>query len=402
MMGEGIARAASDLPPARRHGAARRLASGSVLALLGLVAVRKKRPDPDARFDRIMLFRFGGIGDCIVVSGLIRSLRARFPRAHITVATVAACREVFRHNPDIDEFVIGVRPMASFDPARTLAHIRALRRWSATPYDLCVFTHGGFSDMLLAPLFRARNRVGFDFDGRGFDFPLTHSAVNRTDARRELSDQFHDLLRAVVGPLQPSAPRLCLTDAERDAARAWLADQDAGPHPVAIALGGTANVKMWPVARFAALARRIGGETGRAIVVIGGPSEAHLAGAFAEAGPRVRFAAGAFTLRESFAVIAEAAALVSCDTGMMHAGAALGVKLVALFGPTTASVYGYAGPGRERLAAAMGCVPCEAEACRLLAPAARARGETSPCMAALTVDQVMAALGRALGKGGRR
>ncbi len=387
-------------PPSLRHGGLRRAATGAILSLLGLVGTQKRPPVPVADFRRIMVFRFGGMGDCIVVTGLLAALRKRFPQAHIAIATLPACRAVFDNNPDVDEIVTGSASAQRFAPAAYLERTCALRRWSAEPWDLSIFTHNAFHEMAMAWAFRAHYRVGFDTDARGFDFAMTHSAPNWTDAakrglpRRHVSSHFDDLLRAVIGPFESQGPRICLTADERDRSAAWLATAGLGPHPVLIALGGTSSVKLWPVARFAMLAHRIVAELGRSVVAIGGPDEARLAPEFATCGPGVRFAAGEFTLRESFALIGEAAALVGGDTGVMHAGAALGVPLVGLFGPTPAFVYGYEGDRRMVLSAPLDCVPCESDVCRRLQPgAARA---TPPCMTALEPGQVLDALRRVM------
>jgi ADP-heptose:LPS heptosyltransferase len=89
-----------------------------------------------------------------------------------------------------------------------------------------------------------------------------------------------------------------------------------------------------------------------------------------------------------------ASALVASDTGLVHAGAALGIPLVTVFGPTPHRVYGYEGARRAVLKAALPCVPCAAAACRLLPHGAR--DAVPPCLEAIGADDAIAALRRVL------
>ena len=62
-----------------------RMAGRALLAALRPFSQRKLPPQPDAVIRRILVLRFGGIGDCIVLTALTRALRLRYPEAHIAV-----------------------------------------------------------------------------------------------------------------------------------------------------------------------------------------------------------------------------------------------------------------------------------------------------------------------------
>ena len=82
--------------------------------------------------------------------------------------------------------------------------------------------------------------------------------------------------------------------------------------------------KQWPVERFRELARRIGPKA----LSVWGPGERELAeGIGAEVAP-------ATNLRELARVLRDASIVVGSDTGPLHLAAALGTRVVGLYGPT--------------------------------------------------------------------
>jgi heptosyltransferase-1 len=387
-----------------------RILGRTLLFGLRAVARRKAPPQPDAPIGRIVVMRFGGIGDCVAVTALIATLRQRYPAAHIAVATVASCRPVFENNPDLNEIIIGEPLRVTAHPARLLARIRDARRWSATPYDVAFFAHNIIDFLILAPFFRARWKVGFETNDRGFGFALTHAARiytpghprERANQRTHFIEHFHDLLRAFVGePVPASRSRIAIAAEEAHEARRWLAANGLGQPLIVLAPTGSMPLNLWPASRYAEVARRCVDELGAYVVVVGGALEQRYAPLFAGFGRRVRFAAGEFSLRQTFAVVAEGAVLVANDTGLAHIGAALGLPLVGVFGPSASWVYGYEDERRVILKASLPCVPCAAAFCRLLPAAARAEGATPPCLEATTPDDVIAALRRILPRAGR-
>ncbi len=69
------------------------------------------------------------------------------------------------------------------------------------------------------------------------------------------------------------------------------------------------------------------------------------------------------TLPELVALIAEARAMVTNDSGPMHVAAVLGTPVVAIFGPTHPGRTGPYGPGHRVLSQRAACSPCFRREC---------------------------------------
>ncbi len=111
---------------------------------------------------------------------------------------------------------------------------------------------------------------------------------------------------------------------------------ERGAPIVAINPGATyGSAKRWYPDRFAAVADALSAEWSARVVVVGSTAEAPLAGEIEAAtrNPPVNLA-GKTTVRELMALLSLSSFLVTNDSGPMHIGAALGVPLVAIFGPT--------------------------------------------------------------------
>lgn len=109
-------------------------------------------------------------------------------------------------------------------------------------------------------------------------------------------------------------------------------------HCVVVHVGAGAPARRWPGERFAAVIRHLLVQ-GREVVVTGDEFERDLAlGIAARAGlAGEQVLAGRQNLIELSATLAEAALVVSGDTGVAHLATAFGTRTVVLFGPTSPS-----------------------------------------------------------------
>lgn len=128
--------------------------------------------------------------------------------------------------------------------------------------------------------------------------------------------------------------------------------------------------KRWPVEYFADLARRLAAkENDLHFAILGGAEDQAMGQAIAQAAPtRCLDLTGKLSLPEMVEWIRLSELMVTNDTGPMHVAAALGKRVVALFGPTEPARTGPYKQIEHALQLKLPCVPCMRSYCTYFKP----------------------------------
>jgi heptosyltransferase-2 len=275
------------------------------------------------------------LGDAVMTTPALAAVREGFPDARIVLLARPLVAELFRHHPDVDEVMLYERPgrhEGALGRLRLAGEVRRRR------FDGALLLQNAFDAAMIAFLARIPERAGYPTDGRRIlltvPVPLTPAILERHEVEYYLC-----LLDGLGVPRPvPAALKLAVTEEERETMATRLASFgiERGAPIVAINPGATyGSAKRWYPDRFAAVADALSAEWSARVVVVGSTAEAPLAGEI-EAATRSPLAnlAGKTTVRELMALLSLSSFLVTNDSGPMHIGAALGVPLVAIFGPT--------------------------------------------------------------------
>jgi heptosyltransferase-1 len=170
--------------------------------------------------------------------------------------------------------------------------------------------------------------------------------------------------------------------AEEPAALGKLLEREELREFCVICPGGGWKSKCWPPERYGALCANLWRKLSVRAVVNAGPGEEDLALAVIASAAPAKPVLFSPTLPELAALLAKARLVVAADTGPMHLAAALGIPVVALFGPTDPARNGPIPQGTVlRNASANDTTYKRSDA-------------YSPAMLALSVEQVTAAVER--------
>ena len=324
---------------------------------------------------RILVRAPNWIGDVVLSLAAVRDLRRRnFPDARIEVLARPWVAELYRAVPEVD----AVRVTRRFR-----ADARALRG----AFDAAVLLPNSFSAALQAWLSGIPERWGYATDGRA---PLLTRAPRVPPQVRGRSQVYYYRAMLAGAGLRVSAtPDVSLVcPPEWAAGSRRLLDDGEGAPWVAINPGATfGTAKRWLPERFAAvgdaLARR-----GARVAVVGGAAERSVGEAIvAQMTAPARMLCGETTLPELAGVLSRAALLVTNDSGPMHLAAALGRRVVAVFGPTDWRETHPVGAEHRLVRESVHCAPCGLRECPI----------DHRCMRRVTIDRVLGEVDALLG-----
>jgi lipopolysaccharide heptosyltransferase II len=338
-------------------------------------------------FHRILISRMKFIGDVVLTTPIIRSVREAYPDAYIAYLGEKSAVSLLGHNPHLNEIIPFdfSRPTILEQP-RVILHLRRRR------FDLAIDLFGNPRSALLMYLSGTPARVGQGHKGRGRLYTILVS----DDGRPKTAVQFHQqFLRAVGIPSTASQTEIFLTDDERRQARGVLAGYartaPGGPL-VALQVGATWPAKRWLADRFAQLADRVATELGGSVILTGGPADQEIVQQVRQLSHSAPIIVGVLPIRRLAALLAECAVVVSNDAGPMHVAVAVGTPTVGLFGPGEENIwFPYSSAhGHVALRKNVACHPCHLDVCN------RTGGGYMECMHLLGVDEVVDAVSTVL------
>ncbi len=326
-------------------------------------------PDLAIRAPRILIIRLSALGDVVMASGLIPSLRSLHPTAHLAWLCEPAAAPLLAHNPNLDEVIVWPKEQwKALAKARQwpslLKEIRAFRQsLKAQQFDLVLDTQGLFKSGIWAWLTKAPRRISLG--GReGSQCMATEvlSAPPESDAR--MGKEYRQLARHLGARDDAFVPQIIPGPAAQ--ARALQTLADAG-----VLVGTQANFavvcpfttrpqKHWFAEHWQTVFEGLAAQSIH-IVMLGGPADqaaaADLCRNGKSKGKGVINLVGKLKIHESAAVIAQCKVLIGVDTGLTHMGSAFKRPTVAIFGSTCP--YLDAGSSLTRVIYdALPCSPC--------------------------------------------
>ncbi len=301
---------------------------------------------------RILVFEPGSLGDIVMLTPFLRSLRSGFPQAQISVLCRSAYANANKNYASISQssietlivrqgladelipipipWLVAVSPWKRYNPfsLRWPAFVRRLLRLRRRHFDLAFA--GGRTDIrynLVLWLTGAQRRIGYGFAGGG---ALLTDVVQPDMGRPHQAQLPLRLLEYLGVKDHKNGSLLTVFPEEKDFAGRFLATHGVGAHDFLVGLhpGSRVSARSWDQERFQAVARQLTDLHDAKVLWFSDPSDSRTPP------PSENIISTCLPLREFLAVLARCRLLVCNDSGPMHLAGALGIPVVAIFGST--------------------------------------------------------------------
>jgi heptosyltransferase-2 len=269
------------------------------------------------------------VGDAIMALPALRAVRSRFPEAKITILARPYVAAIYKNQQVCDSM------MFVEDTRNTVGELRAHK------FDAALLLQNAFQAAWFTWRAGIPERIGYARDGRSL--LLTKAVPLPKPGEIPLHEQYYylELLRR-AGWLDSlpneSFIKLDVPEENRRRATEFLLSTGVKSGSFRIAVGAGASygsAKCWPPDRFAELANRLQAKVQADVILFGTPAEAAVSTAIAAgmSHPPIDLT-GKTPISDLPALLSQCHLFIGNDSGAMHVAAAVGLPVVAVFGPT--------------------------------------------------------------------
>jgi len=341
----------------------------------------------------ILIVKLSSLGDVIHCLPSLDALRHRFPEAKIDWLVEQQNADILQGHPHINSLIILSRKSWMKRPwqiRKIYPEIRDfIRDLRSTDYDMVIDFQGLFRSGFLVGLSRGKRKIGFD-RVREKAHVFYNEKVPLSTLDQHAVTRYLEIPRYLGANLGKPEFFLPIPKEDEDYANNLLEQLFKNSKNIKKIININPNArwpsKIWPWERFRALIKELSLK-GYAVILVGGPNDRNrMDKAFHGIGENVYNLAGQTSLKVLAAIFRRGDCLVTNDSGPMHLAVAVGLPIIAFFGPTNPL---RTGPfewenGRKKnivLSCGVDCAPCYQKAC------AHRR-----CLEGISVDEVLNAL----------
>ena len=287
-------------------------------------------------YKRILVINLMHIGDLLLVTPVLRTLRANYPQAHIALLADKKLRDLVRCNQHIDELIeIDKKGYHNnlWHYGQFIGEIRQRK------FDLVINLHANERASFIAAFSGAKKIVGYATPVAGWFFDQV--LPNKKAVMHQIHSHFEVLKQAAgVTKIDDGGLEMWLDDEAKASGEAiWqktFGEEAQSLKVVGLNIGASWKTKRWCDEYFAEAADRLI-DLGYGVVYFGGPMDESIVQAAVakmkhRAHPHVKILTGKLTLQELAALLKKCAVVITTDSGPMHIAVTQSVPLVTMFG----------------------------------------------------------------------
>jgi len=286
-----------------------------------------------ADYRNILVINLMHIGDLMLVTPVLRTLRTKYPSARLTLLADKKLRDLVEFNPHIDECLLIDKKGKDDHLGSFFRFILGVRK---KKFDLVINLHRNERASAIAAFSGAKRIVGYAKPGFSLFFdevlPNKKAIMHQIHSHFEVLTKACGVTRIDDGGLEMEIP----PGMDDEAARLWHENFPEGQKVVAFNIGASWPTKRWLDEYFAECADILV-ERGYGVAFFGGPMDEEMVrDCLAKMKQKDSKAVRVFTGKLSLGVLAgmlrRSALFLTTDSGPMHVGVAMNMPVVTMFG----------------------------------------------------------------------
>jgi len=326
----------------------------------------------EKRKTSVLIVLIAGIGDLVLGSKSIRAIRNGYPDVDIHLLTNSEAVPIAQNYRYVDYvWSFPIREMRKdkrylLDIMRLVLRLRKIKFAFAVNLYTVSSWLGAIKMGFLFLLLGAKERMGHD--SKGFGLFIDKKVPVGAFQNRHFADAMMNIALLAGGVPDTKSIEIFW---DKKCEKKWehlFFKKAGGSQEVLIGInpGGDRINRRWDPDHYAFLADRLIENFRAKVVFLGGPGEEDIAG-YIESKMKngIVNLAGKLTLNDLVYLISRFDLLITNDSGPMHIGAAVGTRLVAVFGPEDPVLMGpYSSPDLYRVVYKdVSCRPCNKKRC---------------------------------------
>ncbi len=323
---------------------------------------------------RILIVKLGAIGDVLRTTSLLPGLKEKYEPAEIDWVTSEISAELLYKNPYLGKIFVWGEPVGEYDLVIGLEDDR----------EVCEFVSSAKTEKIVGA-YSEKGKTTYT-PSAWFDMSvISKYGIEKANELKKTNRKTFQRHMAELLGIKISPYVFSLTPEEIEYGEKFVRELGIGARDEVIGINTGAGrrwpQKSWGVSQTIQLVNRFKKELGSTCLILGGEEERERNRMISsETGMPD---AGIHSLRHFASVINQCKTVLSSDSLAMHFTIALKKRIVAFFGPTSATEIELYGLG-EKLTPSIECLTCYKKACQVV----------PNCMDYLSVEDVFQAVKR--------
>lgn len=275
----------------------------------------------------ILVLRFSSIGDIVLATSPLTTLRKRFPDARIDFMILSHFAPLLENHPFIDRII-------KINKALPISALKGMGKVANDDYDLVVDLHNSLRSKMIRKSLTDTPTLVYK-KPRWKRFKLLQLHVNDFTEDFNQRKLYHECLKPIMnGSMDYPDSLIKITDNEKNQVSEYLKQSGINTEYLVIIPSAAWETKYWSVDGYRSVIEDVLENSNLSVVILGAKNDSICDKIYMK-DKRVINLKGKTDLRQSLAIISHAQLALGSDTGLTHAAEALGIPTAAIMGPTS-------------------------------------------------------------------